>query len=163
MLNAVCGNKHIPVTSETIGAKEALDVNVAGGSISIGAAPSPTAANAYTWRYKSSAQEHKGIARAEAALFAQAYGNIDKSEASAVGSAVYYLQFYNSTTVPADGATADLELAIEHTNGITTTFNISAEMGRVYFSTGISWSLSSTQFTKTEIATNKAAITILGY
>lgn len=159
MLNAVCGNKHIPVTSETIGAKEALDVNVAGGSISIGAAPSPTAANAYTWRYKSSALERKGIARAAAALFSQAWGYIDASEATGT----YYFQIYNSTTVPADGTAAVIEIPVPHTTGTITQFFVNAEQGRVYFSTGVSWSFSSTAFTKTEIATNKANVIVFGY
>lgn len=159
MLNAVCGDKHIPVTSETIGAKEALDVNVAGGSISTGAAPTPTAANAYTWRYKSSALERKGIARAVTALFNQAWGYIDSSEATGT----YYFQIYNSTTVPADGTAAVIEIPVPHTTGTITQFFMNAEQGRVYFSTGVSWSFSSTAFTKTEIATNKANVTVFGY
>lgn len=160
MLNAVCGNKHIPVTSETIGAKEALDVNVAGGSISIGAAPSPTAANAYTWSYKSSALEKSGVARNAPALLSQAFGYINSTETTGT----YYFQIYDSATVPADGATAVFEVAFDHTNGITTSpINLDVIQGKYYFANGISWAISSTAFTKTLTTNSKANFTLLGY
>lgn len=121
--------------------------------------PTPTAANAYTWRYKSSALERKGIARVVAALFSQAWGYIDASEVTGI----YYFQIYNSTTVPADGTAAIIEIPVPHTTGTITQFFINAEQGRVYFSTGVSWSFSSTAFIKTEIATNKANVIVFGY
>lgn len=126
------------------------------------AAPSPTNMG-YGWRYVSSALGHEGVARAAAAVLCQAIGSIDPSEATAV----YYLQFFNSTTVPADATVPVLSFPIDHTTAQVSTFNLvldtNSNGGDKGFTNGVSWCISSTQFTKTVVASNKAALTIYGF
>lgn len=76
---------------------------------------------------------------------------------STAPSATYYFQVYNSATVPVDGAlslnTANLLLVaptkIVHTSGTDNSILLDFTDALMYASSGISWALSSTEFTKT--------------
>lgn len=131
-------------------------------TVSSPAVPSPATAG-YDWVYTSGALEHQGVAHIGASLLAQAMGSIDPSEATGV----YFLQFYNTAAVPADGVTPLLSFPIDHTTAQVSSFNVVIDdtdsAGDDRFTVGVSWCISSTQFTKTAVASNKAALTIYGY
>jgi len=107
----------------------------------------------------SAALEASSVTSAAPALLASGYILIDETAATDI----YYLQFFNSTTVPADTASATSIISpipINHTNGIPTKVDFSfLEENGIFFSVGISWAISTTQFTKT-VAGNVASGTI---
>lgn len=97
----------------------------------------------------SAALEASSVVSAAPALLGSGFLFIDETAATDI----YYLQFFNSTTVPAD-ATASTgvisPISINHTTGTPTKIDFSfLEENGIYFSTGIAWAISTTQFTKT--------------
>jgi len=108
----------------------------------------PLAVSNYAWSADiSAALEASTVTKASAGLLRQITGRIDSS----AGSATYYLQAYNASSLPADGAVTMLitPIKIVHTTGTNTNFTVDLTMNGVYASTGIVVALSSTEFTKT--------------
>lgn len=107
----------------------------------------PLAVSNYAWSADlSAALEASTVTKATAGLLRQITGRIDSS----AGSATYYLQVYNASSLPADGAVTMLitPIKIVHTTGTNTNFTVDLTMNGVYASTGIVVALSSTEFTK---------------
>lgn len=71
---------------------------------------------------------------------------------SNANAATRFMQFFNSTTVPADTTVPVIVIAVP----ATSTINVTFPMGR-YFSTGIAWCTSTTQHTKTIAAAEMLA------
>lgn len=110
----------------------------------------PLAVGTYAWDSDSSSTlEASSVTKASAGNIRLFSGYID----SATPSGIYYLQFFNSTSVPADttaiAANFIAPCAIYHTTGTITTINLDFTDNCKYFSTGLAWNLSSTAFTKT--------------
>lgn len=108
----------------------------------------PVAIANYAWSADlSAALEASTVTKATAGLLRQITGRIDSS----AGTATYYLQVYNASSLPADGAVTFLitPIKIAHTTGTNTNFTVDLTMNGVYASTGIVVALSSTEFTKT--------------
>lgn len=81
---------------------------------------------------------------------------------STATTATYYLQFYNSATLPADGTVSFLcaPTKIQHVSGTDNPINLDFTSNCIYASTGIVWGLSSTEFTKTITSAFVSATTI---
>jgi hypothetical protein len=95
----------------------------------------------------SAALEASSVTKASAGRLYKATGRIDSTGASAT----YYIQFYNASSLPADGAVTFLiaPIKIIHTTGANSTFDVDFGTLGVYASTGMVMALSSTEFTKT--------------
>lgn len=107
----------------------------------------------------STALEPSSVTSAAPALLASGFIFIDDTAATDI----YYLQFFNSTTVPADTTASTgiiSPIIINHTTGTPTKVDFSfLDENGIFFSTGIAWAISTTQFTKT-VAGNVATGTI---
>ena len=109
--------------------------------------------------YRSSALESKAIVKASTGILMQCAGFFD----SIADSGTYYLQFYNSAAVPVDGAVSILTVVkINHTSGYDDEIFFSFDLGMAA-SNGISFALSSTQFTKTEVLGQDYLALTIGY
>lgn len=107
---------------------------------------------------QSAAIESSSVSKASSGNVFKAAGRIT----STVPTAEYYFQLLNSTTVPANGAVTFLmtPIKIDHTFGEDTFWDIDLTPAGLPATTGISWCISTTEFTKTE-ATANASVTIL--
>lgn len=108
----------------------------------------PLAVSTYAWSIdKSAALEASSVTKAAAGVLRAMGGRIDSTHASGT----YYLQVLNHASLPSDGAVTFLlaPLKLVHTLGTDTNFSIDCTMNGVYASTGITWCLSTTEFTKT--------------
>lgn len=108
----------------------------------------PLAASTYAYLVdQSAALEASSITKATPGALRLFSGRID----STAPSATYYLQFYNATSLPADGAVTLLcaPTKIIHTVGSDNSVILDFTMNTVFASSGIVWGLSSTEFTKT--------------
>lgn len=81
-------------------------------------------------------------------------GNLDAYRieiAPGAGTATYYLQFFNSATLPPEGAVPDLvtPITVSHTTGTVSTKEKDFGDNPIYFSLGCYLVVSSTQYTKT--------------
>lgn len=95
--------------------------------------------------FQSSSLQSQGVVRAEAGVLLWGRGRLDQ----AASDGTYFLQFYDSATVPADGPVTVLCcVAIEHTNGFSSEISFEYPRGKVA-GNGISFSLSLTEFDKT--------------
>lgn len=79
-------------------------------------------------------------------------GNLDAYRieiAPGAGSAQYYIQFFDSPTLPAEGAVPSFVVTVSHTTGTVSTKERDYNDNPIYFPTGMYVVISSTQFTKT--------------
>ena len=104
------------------------------------------------------ALEASSVSRATPGYLVTAFGRIDSTAATAT----YYLQFYDSATVPADGAVTFLTAPIKIQHTILTDSTIDLDLRREYIAAnnGVSWAISSTEFTKT-VTGAIASLTVL--
>lgn len=110
----------------------------------------PLTGSTYTWSSdSSSALEASSIVKASAGTVRLFSGYVDAS----LASGTYYLQFFNSTSVPADttavAANFIAPCVVKHTNGTPTPINIDFTANCLSYGTGLVWCLSTTAFTKT--------------
>ena len=108
-------------------------------------------------RYYSSALERKNTIKNAPAKLLKARGTIDATETSGV----YYVQFFNKTSDPVNGDTALVGLPIQHVTGTITQFSLNLLPLGVKGSSGLSFGISTTQFTMTLTANSKAALEVL--
>lgn len=95
--------------------------------------------------YRSPALEESALIKGSPGTLLSLRGRLDMQ----ADSGQYFFQIYNNATVPADGAETILACGtIEHTSGFSSEFGLEYPRGKI-FSTGISWAISSTEFTKT--------------
>lgn len=108
----------------------------------------PLAVSTYAWSSDiSAALEASTISKATPGVIRAATVRIDSTHATAT----YYIQFYNSATLPADGAVTFLcaPYKVQHVTGTDTTVSFDFTMNGLYASAGIVMALSTTEFTKT--------------
>ena len=107
---------------------------------------------------QSAALENDSASKASAGYLVTAFGRIDSTAATDD----YYVQFYDSATVPADGTVTFLlaPIRIAHTTGTSSTVDLDLKREYIYASAGISWAISTTEFTKT-VAGDVASMTVL--
>lgn len=122
---------------------------VAGGQIGMISTPSASSVYAYQISDVSAALEASTITKATPGVLQKATFRLD----STAGSATYYIMCMNSATLPADGAvTITVCKKIVHTSGTDDVVSWDFTRGGgggIYHSAGITWCLSSTEFTKT--------------
>ena len=110
----------------------------------------PLASGLYAWSSdSSSALEASSIVKASAGTLRRFSGYIDPS----LATGVYYLQFFNSTTLPADATPVAANFIaptiINHTQTIPSPINLDFSDNGLAFTTGLVWCLSTTAFSKT--------------
>lgn len=106
------------------------------------------------------------IARTSLGDFFKMFGRIDATAASGT----YYLQIFDSATLPADGTSVAScimsPIKFVHTNGTDTPFDIDLINGQtnsrngVAFANGLTWCFSTTEFTKTIVGANIAVANV---
>lgn len=98
----------------------------------------------------SSAYEAGIVLKASSGTFRSCYIQLDP----ALATATYYAQLLIAASVPPDGAVTFLRppYAISHTNGSPSEFEFNEGDSGIEFATGCVACVSSTQFTKTEVA-----------
>jgi len=106
----------------------------------------------------SAALEASSVSKATPGYLVTAFGRIDST--AATGD--YYVQFMDAAAVPADGTVTFLcaPIRISHTIGTSSTVDLDLKREYVYAATGISWCISTTEFTKT-VAGAVASMTVL--
>lgn len=122
--------------------------------------PVGTSLNIAGWSVdQSAALERSSVTKASTGKVGRIFGRIDASEATGT----YYLQFFDSATVPGDGAVTFLftPIRIDHVNGTSDEFGLALTPDCITGTAGISWAISTTEFTKTLVATSKASVTVL--
>lgn len=108
----------------------------------------PLASPTYTWSVaKSSALQASNVIKGSAGTIRSIAGRID----STAPTGTYYLQLFNNSSLPADGAGTLLTapMKIQVTNGVDANFSMDFTMNGVHGATGLVLVLSTTEFTKT--------------
>jgi hypothetical protein len=119
----------------------------------------PIVGDSYAWTPDiSAALEASSVAKATSGTIRYFAGRID----STLATGTYYLQFLNHSSLPADGAVTMLcaPIKVQHTTGTDSPIVIDFKDSCIYASTGITWCLSTTEFTKT-ISTAHVSSTFL--
>lgn len=97
--------------------------------------------------YRSSALEGSGVVRNSAGVLLSCKGRLSRQ----ASDGNYFLQVYDSATVPANGpVTLLFSVALEHISGFSTEINVEYPRGKAA-ANGISFCLSSTEFEKTAV------------
>lgn len=134
-LTAVCGNKHIPVTSTPVMDKEGLDVNIIGGTITTMPAPPSATSSVPTFIYDNSAAEVSATAAAS---------RVYSGDFTNRSAAVVYIQFHNKATAPATNDVPLLSYEVPANGGTMILDSAFFFYGFEYFSAGIGLGISST-------------------
>ena|SRR3990167_2008108 len=107
---------------------------------------------------QSAALENDSVSKATPGYLVTAFGRIDSTAATDD----YYVQFMDSATVPSDGTVTFLTapIKIAHVTGTDSTIDLDLKREYIYAAAGISWCVSTSEFTKT-VAGDVASLTVL--
>ncbi len=107
----------------------------------------------------SAALEKSSVSKASAGKFRGMAGRIDSTEASGT----FYIQMLDAASLPGDGAVTHIAPPIKviHVTGSDSYFDFNVLPGYLTAAVGIVWCVSSTEFTKTIVATDKVSAIVL--